>query len=45
MSANKVGDDGRIQSIGFVAIASTARILFDAPWVQQAHPVTPTMEP
>jgi hypothetical protein len=45
MSANKIGDDGGIQPIGFVAIAGAASVLFDSSWVKQAHPMALAMEP
>src|SRR5207244_13298103 len=34
MSANKIGNNGRIQQIGFVAIAGTASVMLNSPWVQ-----------
>src|SRR5262245_26675678 len=34
VSENKIGDNGRIQFISFVAIAGAAGVVFDASWVQ-----------
>ena len=45
MGANKIGNNGSIQQIGFVALASAASVLFDSPRIKQAHPMACAMEP
>src|SRR5437867_7674812 len=45
MGANKIGNNGSIQQIGFVAIASAASVLFDSPRIKQTHPMACAMEP
>ena len=43
--ANKIGQDGGIQPIGFVSPACTLSVLFDSSRIEQAYPMALSMQP
>ena len=40
MSTEEIGNNGRVQLVGFIAIAGAASVLLHSPWIQYAHPMS-----
>ena len=45
MSTEEIGNNGRVQSVAFIAIAGAASVLLHSPWIQYAHPMSASMQP